>query len=140
MYPYFYPSYIAPPQKAASAAAPTAPSNQPAQELPPVPGKTPGQPVEPVTPAPVTVQPPPVSLSQEGGPTVMSDIGFTQAYLKTQIGKKVRIEFLIGTNVLTDRLGRLTDVGISYIIIEPEGTDDKMLCDIYSIKFITFFA
>lgn len=107
--------------------------------LPPIPGTTSGQPVIPAAPPTPTVQPSPVDFTQEPGPPVTTNIGYTQAYLRTQIGKKVRIEFLIGTGVLTDRIGILTDVGISYVIIKPEGTDDRMLCDIYSIKFITFY-
>lgn len=134
MYPYFYPNYMAPPIKTSSDEASRA------QDTGAVPGKTAGKPVEPTSQAPYTVQPPPVDFAQEPGPPVTTDIGYTQAYLKTQIGKKVRIEFLIGTNIVTDRTGILMDVGISYLIIEPEGTDDRMLCDIYSIKFVTFFA
>lgn len=67
------------------------------------------------------------------------DPEFTQGYLRQNIGKKVRVEFLIGTNMLTDRVGTLTDVGISYIILLLAETDDLLLCDIYSIKFVTFF-
>lgn len=71
--------------------------------------------------------------------TPVLDIEFTQGYLKTQIGKRVKIEFLIGTNMLVDREGTLTDVGISYIIIQEVDTDDLLLCDIYSIKFVRFY-
>jgi hypothetical protein len=71
--------------------------------------------------------------------TPVMDIEFTQGYLKTQIGKRVKIEFLIGTNMLIDREGTLTDVGISYIIIQEVDTDDLLLCDIYSIKFVRFY-
>jgi hypothetical protein len=71
--------------------------------------------------------------------TVTTNIGYTQAYLKTLIGKNVIITFLIGTDSTTDRLGVILGVGISYILIKPEGTDDVMLCDIYSIKFVTVY-
>lgn len=67
------------------------------------------------------------------------DIQYTQGYLKTKIGKKVRIVFLIGTNLVQDRDGILTDVGIDYIIIKEEDTNSPLLCDIYSIKFVTFY-
>lgn len=67
------------------------------------------------------------------------DTEYTQGYLKTQIGKKVKIEFLIGTNMLVDREGTLVDVGISYVIINEVETDDLLLCDIYSIKFVRFY-
>lgn len=75
----------------------------------------------------------------EQGPPVQSDINYTQGYLKTKIGARVKIEFLIGTNMLIDREGTLTDVGISYVIIREVETDDLLLCDIYSIKFVRFY-
>lgn len=71
--------------------------------------------------------------------TPVLDIEYTQGYLKTQIGKRIKVEFLIGTNMLVDREGTLTDVGISYIIINEVETDDLLLCDIYSIKFVRFY-
>jgi hypothetical protein len=67
------------------------------------------------------------------------DTQFTQGYLRTQIGRRVRVEFLLGTNTMQDRAGTLVDVGISYIIINEEETDDLLLCDIYSIKFVRFY-
>lgn len=71
--------------------------------------------------------------------TPVLDIQYTQGYLKTQIGRRVKVEFLIGTNMLIDREGTLVDVGISYIIIQEVETDDLLLCDIYSIKFVRFY-
>jgi len=71
--------------------------------------------------------------------TPVLDIMYTQGYLKSQIGARVKVEFLIGTNMLIDREGTLTDVGISYIIIREVDTDDLLLCDIYSIKFVRFY-
>lgn len=73
-----------------------------------------------------------------GPKTVITGTDYTQGYLRTQIGSNVRVEFLIGTNLLMDRMGQLMDVGFSYIVIKPSGTDDRELCDIYSIKFVTF--
>jgi hypothetical protein len=71
--------------------------------------------------------------------TPIFDVEYTQGYLKTQIGKRIKVEFLIGTNMLVDREGTLVDVGISYIIIREVETDDLLLCDIYSIKFVHFY-
>lgn len=70
---------------------------------------------------------------------VIQGTEYTQGYLKTQIGKRVRIEFLIGTSSLQDRTGTIEDVGISYIIISQEETNTRLLCDIYSIRFVTFY-
>lgn len=73
-------------------------------------------------------------------PQTVSDVYFTPGFLKTQIGNKIRVEFLIGTNApMVDRTGILRFVGASYIIIELENTDDLMMCDLYSIKFVTIY-
>lgn len=64
---------------------------------------------------------------------------YVPGYLKTQIGKKVKVEFLIGTNMLVDREGTLVAVGASFIIINEVETDDLLLCDLYSIKFVRFY-
>ena len=80
----------------------------------------------------------PVAFEQLPATPVM-DIEFTQGYLRTQIGRRVKVEFLIGTNMLVDREGTLIDVGVSYIIINEVETDDLLLCDIYSIKFVRFY-
>ena len=75
----------------------------------------------------------------EEGPPTLTDIGYTPAFLKTQIGRRVKIEFLIGTSMLVDREGTLMNVGINYVIIQESESDDLLLCDMYSIKFVKFF-
>jgi len=69
----------------------------------------------------------------------LKDIAYTQAYLRTQIGKKVKIDFLIGTSMWVDKEGTLLEVGISYIVIRELGTNYKVMCDLYSIKFVTIY-
>ena len=49
----------------------------------------------------------------------------------------MRVEFLIGTNNLVDRIGILEEVGASYILLRSFENDSMIYCDIYSIKFIT---
>ena len=61
---------------------------------------------------------------------------YTPAFLRSQIGKLVRVEFLIGTNNITDRIGILEDVGISYILLRSIESGNILYCDIYSIKFV----
>jgi hypothetical protein len=78
-------------------------------------------------------------FEQAPGSPTFQDILYTQGYLKTQIGKRVKIFFLIGTNLVQDREGILLDVGISYVILREIETNYKILCDIYSIKFVTIY-
>ena len=95
-------------------------------------------------PTPVSGYPSPTTPTAPTGVTpapavpVLSNIGYLQAYLKTKIGRKARIEFLLGTNTLTDRDGIIEDVGISYITIRDPDTNDLVVADLYSIKFVTF--
>ncbi len=71
-------------------------------------------------------------------PTTVQSTMYTPGFLATQIGKLMRVEFLIGTNgPLIDRVGTLIAVGASYILLRPTGSDDVLLCDIYSIRFVT---
>lgn len=78
--------------------------------------------------------------AQGGQPlTTVDSIMFTPGYLRTQIGKTIRVEFLIGNNMLVDRMGTLVAVGASYIIIREIEQDDLLLCDIYSIKFVRIY-
>lgn len=78
-------------------------------------------------------------LGFEEGPPTTRDIGYTPAFLKTQIGRRVKFEFLIGTNMFVDREGTLLAVGVNYVIIQESETDDLLLCDLYSIKFAKFY-
>jgi hypothetical protein len=66
-------------------------------------------------------------------------IGYTQGYLETLIGQRIRVEFLFGESMLMDRRGDLLYVGIDYFIIREVDTDDELLCDLYSIKFVTVY-
>lgn len=73
----------------------------------------------------------------QNSPEILTNPIYTPAFLRQQIGKLMRVEFLIGTNNLTDRIGILEDVGASYILLRSVESDNLIYCDIYAIKFIT---
>ena len=73
----------------------------------------------------------------ENSPEILTNSIYTPAFLREQIGKLMRIEFLIGTNNMVDRIGILQDVGASYILLRSVENDSLIYCDIYSIKIIT---
>ena len=52
----------------------------------------------------------------------------------------MRVEFLIGTNNMVDRIGFLEDVGASYILLRSFEGDSLIYADIYASKFITISA
>ena len=70
-------------------------------------------------------------------PEILTNNIYTPAFLREQIGKLMRVEFLIGTNNLTDRIGILEDVGASYILLRSVESNNLVYCDIYAIKFVT---
>lgn len=84
---------------------------------------------------------PPANQDFEIPPTspIINNPLYNQGWLTSQIGKYIKIEFLIGTSMLIDREGVLREVGISFIVIEESGTNDMLMCDIYSIKFVRVF-
>ncbi len=57
-------------------------------------------------------------------------------FLHDHIGKTVRIEFVVG-NSKEIRTGRLFKVGKEYIVLKPRQSNQTIVCDIASIKFIT---
>ncbi len=75
--------------------------------------------------------------TDEEMPEILTNPIYTPAFLREQIGKLMRVEFLIGTNNMVDRIGILQDVGASYILLRSFENDSLVYCDIYAIKFIT---
>lgn len=77
--------------------------------------------------------------------TVPSGIGYDayqgsiQQIMRDNIGEYMDVEFLIGTNGLTTRSGQLRAVGVSYIVLYDRAKDRYMICDLYSVKFVTIY-
>ncbi len=80
--------------------------------------------------------PRPNVLTQQGPPPV-TDRYFVPGYLSSLIGKRIRAEFLIGNSLLVDRSGILREVGVNYFVIEEEVSRAYVMCDLYSVKFVT---
>jgi len=64
---------------------------------------------------------------------------YLNGYLRTQIGKKVSVAFLIGTESYIDKSGTLLAVGANFILIKQAGSNEIVSCDFYAIKFITIY-
>lgn len=75
--------------------------------------------------------------TQNNTPEVLTNPIYTPGFLRTQIGKLMRIEFLIGTNNMVDRVGFLEEVGTSYILLRSFEGNTMIYADLYAIKFIT---
>ena len=69
-------------------------------------------------------------VTNNQSPEVLTNNIYTPAFLREQLGKLVRVEFLIGTNNLTDRTGILEDVGVSYILLRSIESGNLQLSNV----------
>ena len=84
-------------------------------------------------------RPSPVDFEQQPGPPTLTDPAYIQGYLRTVIGEYIKAEFVVGTNMFIDREGTLVEVGVDHFVIQEPETDDLLLCDMYSVKFVKVF-
>lgn len=66
-------------------------------------------------------------------------VQYLNGFLRTQIGNRLRVEFLVGTNTYLEKSGKLLAVGTNYIILQESMSDDLLVCDFFNIKFVTIF-
>lgn len=66
-------------------------------------------------------------------------IEYLNGLIRTQIGRRASIDFLLGTTGMVTKDGYILGVGSNYILINEVDTDDITACDFYNIKFIRFF-
>lgn len=59
-------------------------------------------------------------------------------FLRTQIGKEVQVEFLLGLNTMVEKNGILVGVGKNYILLGDIEGNGMTACDFDDIKFIRF--
>lgn len=71
------------------------------------------------------------------GPPPATEKGYIPAFLASNIGRYIRAEFVIGTNMYTDRVGKLISVGTNYFVLEDFLSHAQVMCDLYSVKFVT---
>ena len=64
--------------------------------------------------------------------------GSMQQVLQENIGNYVIVEFLIGTNGLISRQGILYSVASQFLVLYDEFESRYVVCDIFSVKFVTF--
>lgn len=82
----------------------------------------------------------PLSPLNQPMPVTVSNMQYINGFLRTVIGRKVTVDFLIGTNTLVDKTGTLLGVGANYILINEIETDDILVCDFYTIKFVKIYG
>ena len=73
----------------------------------------------------------------------ISPLGFQgsmQQFLRKEIGRYVSADFLVGTQTIVNKEGILFDVGVSFIVIYEVRDNRYVVCDFYSLKFLTFYT
>jgi hypothetical protein len=74
--------------------------------------------------------------TMEGPPPVFNPY-YIPGYLMRNIGKRVRAEFTVGENLYIDKTGILREVGVNYFVLEDNVTHAMIMCDLYSVRFVT---
>lgn len=81
----------------------------------------------------------PIQEYNQPFPITAESIQYLNGFLRSQIGRRVRIDFLVGNNCLVTKDGFLLAVGANFLLINPTDTDDILACDFFNIKFITIY-
>lgn len=63
-----------------------------------------------------------------------SSLQYANGFYRTQIGRYVRVDQLLGSNSMTTQEGFLIGVGYNYIILQEGFTGNILVVDIYTIK------
>lgn len=99
----------------------------------------PSQPVTPIMPGQFqTGQPITGTFRQAPPPT--TDINYIPGFLASNIGRSVRAEFIIGSSQYVDKAGILSAVGINYFVLQDPSSRTYTMCDLYSVRFVTFLS
>ena len=64
---------------------------------------------------------------------------YLNGFIKTQIGRRVSIDFLIGSDITVTKTGYLLAVAQNYLLLNELDTNDVTACDLYTMKFIRFY-
>ena len=84
------------------------------------------------------IPPMPILSYNQPTPLTPKSVQYLNGFLRTQIGRTVRIQFLIGTNTLIEKSGGLIAVGSNYILLNETESHEILACDFSNIKFIHF--
>ncbi len=89
-----------------------------------------------VTPGAPSFSVPPNPLLPPGYQETLdyNSLQYANGFYRTQIGRYVRVEQLLGSNSMTTQEGFLIGVGYNYIILQEGYTGNILVVDIYSIK------
>lgn len=64
---------------------------------------------------------------------------YMNGFLRTQIGRYMRVEQLIGGGISEDRYGFLVGVGNNYLLLQDISNGNVSLVDIYTVKYVHIY-
>lgn len=64
--------------------------------------------------------------------------GSLQQILSYNTGKRVVVDFLVGSSNIVRKEGILYMVGLSYLVLFDDKTGIYTVCNLYSVEFVTF--
>lgn len=68
-----------------------------------------------------------------------NDLQYVNGFFRTQIGRYVKVDCLVGSNQIVVKYGYLIAVGINYILLQEAGTGNILSVDFWSIKFMYIY-
>lgn len=76
----------------------------------------------------------------EYGQTIdYESVQYMNGFLRTQIGRGVRVQQLIGSGNTVDRYGFLVGVGNNYLLLQDISNGNIMLVDFYTVKYVYIY-
>ncbi len=84
-----------------------------------------------------------INTPTEGESGIMDSPGLEgsfQQVLADNLGRYVQIDFLVGVQTLVRRSGIIYAVGRSFVVLYDETNRNFVMCDVFSARFVAFFA
>lgn len=69
----------------------------------------------------------------------MDTARYMNDFLRTQIGRRVSVDFLVGMGTVVTKTGLLLAVGYNYILLNESNESYYVACDFYNIKFVRVY-
>lgn len=66
-------------------------------------------------------------------------IQYMNGFLRTQIGRYMRVEQMIGSDSTEDRYGFLVGVGNNYVLLQDISNGNVAIVDLYTIKYVYMY-
>ena len=66
-------------------------------------------------------------------------VQYMNGFLRTQIGRAMRVEQMIGSDSTEDRYGFLVGVGNNYLLLQDITNGNVAIVDLYTVKYVYMY-